>query len=148
NSWHRTHYVSRAVGQVGLIIVEATAVTPQGRISVHDLGIWSDEHVAGLRELVRLVHGQDAKIGIQIAHAGRKSTDPGDIIAPSALRFNDQYKEPVEMTGEQIQETIQAFQQAARRAAEAGFDMIEIHAAHGYLINQFLSPLTNKRTDD
>jgi len=148
NSWHRTHYTSRAVGQVGLIIVEATAVTKQGRISVHDLGIWSDEHIAGLKELVDLVHEHDAKIGIQIAHAGRKSTDHGDIIAPSAIRFDDSYKLPQEMTTEQIHETVQAFQDGARRAAEAGFDMIEIHAAHGYLINQFLSPLTNKRSDE
>ncbi|GFR36753.1 NADPH dehydrogenase [Insulibacter thermoxylanivorax] len=148
NSWHKTHYASRAVGQVGLIIIEATAVTPQGRISVHDLGIWSDEHVEGLRELVQLVHEQDAKIGIQLAHAGRKSADHGEIIAPSALRFNDSYKMPRAMTAEQIRETIEAFRQGARRAAEAGFDVIEIHAAHGYLINQFLSPLTNHREDE
>lgn len=148
NNWHRVHYTTRAVGQVGLIIVEATAVTKQGRISVHDLGIWSDDHIAGLRELVQMAHEHDAKIGIQIAHAGRKSADHGDIIAPSPIRFDDSYKEPKEMTVEQIHETVRAFQEGARRAAEAGFDVIEIHAAHGYLINQFLSPLANKRTDE
>jgi NADPH2 dehydrogenase len=148
NDWHRTHYTSRAVGQVGLIIIEATAVTQQGRISVHDLGIWSDDHIAGLSELVRLSHEHGAKIGIQLAHAGRKSTDHGPIIAPSAIRFNESYKQPIEMTLEQIHDTVQAFRDGARRAAAAGFDVIEIHAAHGYLINQFLSPLTNQRTDE
>lgn len=147
NNWHKTHYTTRAVGQVGLIIVEATAVSPQGRISVHDLGIWSDEHIPGLAELVQLAHEQDSKIGIQLAHAGRKAEVPGEIIAPSAIAFNDAYQTPQEMTIEQIKETIQAFADGAARAREAGFDVIEIHAAHGYLINQFLSPLTNKRTD-
>ncbi|TBL80353.1 NADPH dehydrogenase NamA [Paenibacillus thalictri] len=148
NDWHKTHYTTRAVGQVGLIIVEASAVTPQGRISEQDLGIWSDEHIPGLTELVRLVHGQGAKIGIQIAHAGRKSTVSGPIVAPSAIAFDSKYKLPEEMTLEQIHETIGAFIAAAKRAAAAGFDVIEIHAAHGYLINQFLSPLANKRTDE
>jgi len=148
NDWHRVHYTSRAVGQIGLIIVEATAVTKQGRITVHDLGIWSDEHIAGLSELVRLSHEHGARIGIQLAHAGRKSTDHGPIIAPSAIRFNESYKMPLEMSLEQIHETIRAFRDGARRAAAAGFDVIEIHAAHGYLINQFLSPLTNQRTDE
>jgi len=147
NDWHRIHYTSRAVGQVGLIIIEATAVTKQGRISVHDLGIWSDEHIAGLNDLVRLAHENGSKIGIQLAHAGRKSTDHGPIIAPSAIPFSDAYKMPQEMSLEQIQDTIQAFREGARRSAAAGFDVIEIHAAHGYLINQFLSPLTNQRTD-
>lgn len=148
NNWHRTHYTSRAVGQVGLIIVEATAVTKQGRISVNDLGIWSDDHITGLRELVQMSHEQGAKIGIQIAHAGRKSMDHGDIIAPSPIPFDNSYKIPKEMTIEQIHETVNDFREGARRAAEAGFDVIEVHAAHGYLINQFLSPLTNKRTDE
>ena len=147
NEWHKTHYTSRAVGQVGLIIVEATAVTAQGRISIHDLGIWSDEHLAGLSELVQLVHAQDSKIGIQLAHAGRKAEVPEDIIAPSAIAFNDKYQTPQEMDIRQIEETVQAFADGAVRARKAGFDVIEIHAAHGYLINQFLSPLTNKRRD-
>ena len=148
SSWHKTHYASRAVGQVGLIIIEATAVTPQGRISVHDLGIWSDEHVEGLRELVQLVHEQDAKIGIQLAHAGRKSTDHGEIIAPSALRFNDSYKMPHAMTAEQIRETIEAFRQGAGRAAEAGLMSSRSMRRTVISINQFLSPLTNHREDE
>lgn len=146
-SWHRTHYTSRAVGQVGLIMVEASSVTPQGRISEQDIGIWDDSHINGLKELVHLVHEQDAKIGIQIAHAGRKAMIDGSIIAPSAIPFNEQMKTPEEMSIEQIQETIQAFRAAAVRAKEARFDVIEIHAAHGYLINEFLSPLSNTRTD-
>lgn len=148
NNWHKLHYPSRAVGQVGLIIVEATAVTPQGRISPNDLGIWSDEHVTGLQELTSLVHEQGAHIGIQLAHAGRKAMLEGDIVAPSAIAFNDDSKIPTEMTIEQIYDTIDAFAQAARRAIQAGFDVLEIHAAHGYLINEFLSPLTNKRDDE
>ncbi|GAA0375934.1 NADPH2 dehydrogenase [Bacillus horti] len=146
-NWHKTHYTSRAVGQVGLIILEASAVTPQGRISPQDLGIWSDDHIEGLRELVELVHEQGAKVGIQIAHAGRKAMVEGDIVAPSPIPFNDKFKTPVELSLEQIEETIQAFLDGARRAKEAGFDVIELHAAHGYLINEFLSPLTNERTD-
>ncbi len=148
NNWHRVHYPSRAVGQVGLIILEATAVTAQGRISPNDLGIWSDEHISGLRELVQLVHEQGSSIGIQIAHAGRKAVIPGTIVAPSAIAFDENSKVPEEMTREQIQTTIQAFIDGARRAKEAGFDLIEIHAAHGYLINEFLSPLANRREDE
>ncbi|MFA8439734.1 NADPH dehydrogenase NamA [Pueribacillus sp. YX66] len=146
--WHRIHYPARAVGQVGLIVVEATAVSPEGRISNYDLGIWSDEHIEGLKELVRLVHNQGSHIGIQIAHAGRKAEVDDEIIAPSAIPFQEHMKTPKEATLDDIKRTISAFQQAARRAKEAGFDVIEIHAAHGYLINEFLSPLTNKRTDE
>lgn len=147
-NFHKTHYTSRAVGQVGLIIVEATAVTPQGRISDRDLGIWSDEHTAGLKELVDLAHEAGAAIGIQLAHAGRKAELEGPIVAPSALPFNEKYKTPEEMSQEQIRETVQAFKDGASRAKQAGFDVIEIHAAHGYLINEFLSPLTNRRSDE
>ncbi|PZE20695.1 NADPH dehydrogenase NamA [Paenibacillus xerothermodurans] len=146
--WHKIHYPARAVGQAGLIIVEATAVTAQGRISPQDLGIWSDEHIAGLKELVQLVQSQGSKIGIQLAHAGRKAVLEGPIIAPSAIPFNDSSKTPQEMTLEQIKSTQQAFVQAALRAKEAGFDCLEIHGAHGYLISEFLSPLANRRTDD
>ncbi len=146
--WHRTHYLSRAVGQVGLIILEATAVTPQGRISPYDLGIWSDEHIQGLKELSDGMKAYGAKTGIQIAHAGRKAELEGEILAPSSIPFNDKMKTPKEMTVEDIQETVEAFKQAARRSKEAGFDVIEIHAAHGYLINEFLSPLSNQRTDE
>ncbi|MHA7137408.1 NADPH dehydrogenase NamA [Rossellomorea arthrocnemi] len=147
-NWHRTHYTSRAVGGVGLIIQEATAVTPQGRISPQDLGIWDDGHIEGLRELVELIKEQGAKTGIQLAHAGRKAVLEGDILAPSAIPFNDEMKTPVEMTANDIKETITAFIKGAERAKKAGFDVIEIHGAHGYLINEFLSPLSNKRTDE
>jgi NADPH2 dehydrogenase len=147
-NWHRTHYTSRAVGQVGLIIVEATSVTPQGRISPRDLGIWSDEHVEGLSELVGLVREHGAKTGIQLAHAGRKAVLEGEIVAPSALAFNETMKTPKEMTKSDIEETVEAFKNGALRAAKAGFDVIEIHGAHGYLINEFLSPLSNKRSDE
>lgn len=146
-NWHRTHYTSRAVGQVGLIIVEATAVTPQGRISPQDLGIWSDEHIDGFKELVNLMKENGAKTGIQLAHAGRKAVLEGDIIAPSAIAFNEKSKTPKEMTVTDIDETVEAFRKGAERAAKAGFDVIEIHGAHGYLINEFLSPLSNKKTD-
>lgn len=145
--WHKIHYSTRAVGQVGLIIVEATAVQPAGRISAQDLGIWNDDHVEGLAEAVRLMQQHGAKTGIQLAHAGRKATVDGDIYAPSAIAFSDSYRTPVEMTVEDIKETVQAFKAGAIRAKNAGFDVIELHAAHGYLINEFLSPLSNKRTD-
>lgn len=147
NNWHKVHYTSRAVGQVGLIIVEASAVEPQGRISPQDVGIWSDEHVEGLKELVDMVHERGAKIGIQLAHAGRKAMLDGTIYAPSSIPYKDGMKVPKEMTEEDIQTTIQAFRDGARRAREAGFDVIEVHGAHGYLINEFLSPLSNRRTD-
>ncbi|KAB2338429.1 NADPH dehydrogenase NamA [Cytobacillus depressus] len=146
-NWHRTHYTSRAVGQTGLIIIEATAVTPQGRISPNDLGIWSDEHIEGLQELTSLMKEHGAATGIQLAHAGRKAVLEGEILAPSAIAFDEKMKTPKEMSVEDIQETIEAFKQGAVRAKKAGFDVIEIHGAHGYLINEFLSPLTNKRTD-
>lgn len=145
--WHKIHYSTRAVGQVGLIIVEATAVQPAGRISAQDLGIWNDDHVEGLAEAVSLMQQHGAKTGIQLAHAGRKATVDGDIYAPSAIAFSDSYRTPVEMTVEDIKETVQAFKAGAVRAKKAGFDVIELHAAHGYLINEFLSPLSNKRTD-
>ncbi len=147
-NWHLTHYVSRAVGQVGLIMVEATAVTPQGRISPQDLGIWSDDHVSGLKKLVDMIKENGSKTSIQIAHAGRKAMVDGEIVAPSAIAFNERMKTPKEMTTEEVKETVNAFREGARRAKEAGFDIIELHGAHGYLINEFLSPLTNKREDE
>ena len=147
-NWHRTHYTSRAVGQVGLIILEATAVTPQGRISPQDLGIWSDDHIAGLRELTGLMKEHGASAGIQLAHAGRKATVEGEILAPSAIAFNEKTKTPKEMTKEEVSETVESFKRGAERAKKAGFEVIEIHAAHGYLINEFLSPLSNKRSDE
>ncbi|MGP4072405.1 NADPH dehydrogenase NamA [Piscibacillus sp. B03] len=146
--FHISHYESRAAGQAGLIILEASAVQPEGRISPEDLGIWSDEHVDGLKQMNERIHTYGSKSGIQLAHAGRKANLEGDIYAPSAIPFNDQFKTPKEMTKSQIEEIITAFKQAAKRAKQANFDLVEIHAAHGYLINQFLSPLTNKRTDE
>ncbi|MCT8138749.1 NADPH dehydrogenase NamA [Anaerobacillus sp. CMMVII] len=145
--WHVTHYGSRAIGQVGLIIIEATAVTPQGRISDQDLGIWDDAHIEGLKRLVDHVHELGGKIGIQLAHAGRKAMVKGPIFAPSPIPFNETMQTPEEMTEEQIFETVEAFKKGAERAKQAGFDVIEIHAAHGYLLNEFLSPLTNHRDD-
>lgn len=146
--FHMTHYISRAVGQVGLVVVEATAVTAQGRISDQDLGIWSDDHVEPLSKLVNGIKQYGAKAAIQIAHAGRKATIEGEIIAPSPLAFNEKSKTPSEMTKSTIDETIAAFKAGAQRAKAAGFDIIELHGAHGYLINEFLSPLSNKREDE
>ncbi|MFD1360627.1 NADPH dehydrogenase NamA [Lentibacillus salinarum] len=143
--FHMTHYVSRAVGQVGLVMTEATAVLPEGRISHEDLGIWNDDHIDGLKQLNEQIHSYGAKTGIQLAHAGRKARLDSDIYAPSALAFNEQSKTPTEMTATDIDRAIEAFKNGAKRAKKADFDIIEIHGAHGYLINQFLSPLTNKR---
>ncbi|MTT33306.1 NADPH dehydrogenase NamA [Terrilactibacillus sp. BCM23-1] len=147
NDWHLTHYTSRAIGQVGLIIIEATAVNPKGRISASDLGIWSDEHIEGLKKLTTLNHKYQSKIGIQLAHAGRKAQLKTQPLAPSAIPFNEEYQTPHELSIEEIKQTIYDFKQAARRAKEANFDVIEIHAAHGYLIHEFLSPLSNQRKD-
>lgn len=147
--FHRTHYASRAIGGVGLIIVEATGVVPNGRISNHDLGIWSDEHIAGLKSIVDGVHSHGAKIAIQLAHAGRKcETDDDYIVAPSPIRHSNDYRDPKELSKEDIKNLSLSFQDASRRANEAGFDAIEIHAAHGYLIHEFLSPISNKREDE
>ncbi len=147
-SWHYTHYISRAVGQTGLLIQEATAVSPEGRISPYDLGIWDDEHIEGLLQLTTLIKENGAKTGIQLGHAGRKAVLDGDILAPSAIPFDEQSKTPKEMTKEDIYGAVTAFKKAAERAKKAGFDVIEIHGAHGYLINQFLSPLSNHRSDE
>lgn len=147
--WHRIHYSTRAIGGVGLIILEATAVEPRGRISARDLGIWSEDHVAGLRSVVDLCHAHGAKVGIQLAHAGRKcGVKTETIVAPSALAFDAHYPEPKALSVDEIQEIVKAFAAGAKRALAAGFDTIEIHAAHGYLINEFLSPLTNHRKDE
>jgi len=146
--WHYTHYISRAVGQTGLLIQEATAVSPEGRISPYDLGIWDDKHIEGLLQLTTLIKENGAKTGIQLGHAGRKAVLDGDILAPSAIPFDEQSKTPKEMTTEDIHTAVTAFKKAAERAKKAGFDVIEIHGAHGYLINQFLSPLSNHRHDE
>lgn len=148
SDWHIVHYGTRAVGRVGLILLEATAVESRGRISDRDLGIWGDHHVEGLKKLVDFAHGQGVKIGIQLAHAGRKAVLDEPIIAPSAIPFDDRSKMPQEMSKTQIDEVIRAFREAARRADAAGFDVVEIHAAHGYLLHEFLSPLSNRREDE
>ena len=147
--FHHLHYASCALGEVGLIIQEATAVVPEGRISSRDLGIWDDSHVPPLKALVAQVHRYGAKMGVQLAHAGRKA-ELASSYAPSALAFSDdrKYSTPIAMTLQDIRYVVAAFQDATIRAKEAGYDVIEIHGAHGYLINQFLSPLTNQRADD
>ncbi|SHF58779.1 NADPH dehydrogenase NamA [Ornithinibacillus halophilus] len=145
--FHMTHYISRAAGQVGLVMVEATAVQPEGRISPQDLGIWGDQHIEGFKLLNEQIKSYGAKSSIQLAHAGRKAVLDSNIYAPSPIAFNESFKKPNEMSISDIKESIEAFKHAARRAKDADFDIIEIHAAHGYLINQFLSPLTNKRQD-
>lgn len=148
DNWHIIHYTTRAIGGVGLIIIEATAVEPRGRISANDLGIWKDEHINGLKRIVDECKKYGAKVGIQLAHAGRKcSVASENIVAPSAIPFSEDYKAPIELTQDEIQNIIESFKTGARRSLEAGFDIIEIHGAHGYLINEFLSPLSNHRTD-
>jgi 2,4-dienoyl-CoA reductase-like NADH-dependent reductase (Old Yellow Enzyme family) len=160
--WHLVHLGSRAVGGAGLIFTEATAVSPEGRISPSDLGIWKDEHLEGLRRIVKFVRAQGSEIGIQLAHAGRKASvrEPWNggllvkegeggwpIVGPSPIAFGDGYGTPVEMTDSDIRKVIDDFGAAARRAMLAGFKVIELHAAHGYLIHEFLSPLSNQRKD-
>ncbi|MBM7615642.1 NADPH dehydrogenase NamA [Alkaliphilus hydrothermalis] len=147
--WHTTHYASRAVGGVGLIIIEATAVEPRGRISSKDLGIWEDEHIAGLKSIVDQCRRYGSRVGIQLAHVGRKGNVPTETcVAPSAIAFSKDYPVPHELSKSEIKGIVEAFKQAARRSKEAGFDIIEIHGAHGYLINEFLSPLSNQRKDE
>lgn len=146
--WHQLHYATRAVGGCGLIILEATAVESCGRISDRDLGIWKDEHIEGLSKITKAIRDNGSVPGIQLAHAGRKSSVFSEpVIAPSAVAFSDEYKTPVEMTVEDIKRVVKSFKEAAERALKAGFEVVEIHGAHGYLINEFLSPLTNKRED-
>ncbi|MGI6747847.1 MAG: NADPH dehydrogenase NamA [Anaerovoracaceae bacterium] len=147
--WHVIHYATRAVGGTGLIIVEATAIAPEGRISAKDLGIWEDAHIPGLARIVNSVHENGAKIGIQLNHAGRKCTVKGmEIEAPSPIPYDEQSEIPKEMTKTDIDETVDEFRRAAIRANKAGFDLLQIHAAHGYLLSEFLSPLTNNREDE
>lgn len=161
--WHLVHLGSRAVGGAGLVIVEATAVEARGRISPQDLGIWSDAHAEPLARIAAFIHAQGAVPGIQLAHAGRKASthrpwsgngaipvlEGGweDVIAPSAIPFSDTYPQPRSMTADEIEAARDAFVAATRRALAAGFAYAEIHAAHGYLLHSFLSPLANDRTD-
>ncbi len=146
--FHIGHYAARAIGGAGLIIVESTGVTPEGRISDRDLGIWEDGNGSNLKRIADVCHMGGAKIAIQINHAGRKSTSlSGGPLAPSPIPFGGDYRVPEELTEEGIARIVLAFRQAAARADSAGFDALEIHGAHGYLIHEFLSPLSNRRTD-
>jgi len=146
SDFHLIHYGARALGGAGLIIVEATAVTPDGKISKNDLGIWDDQHIPGLKKIADTIRDQGSIPGIQINHAGRKSATEIPL-APSAIPFSGEHQTPKKMAQDEIQSVIKAFQDAAIRADRAGFDVLEIHAAHGYLIYQFLSPLSNHRDD-
>lgn len=163
NEWHLVHLGSRAVGGAGLVMTEATAVSPEGRITMDDLGIWKDEHICELQKITRFILEQGSVPGIQLAHAGRKAshTSPwnGDrllteqeggwkTVAPSALPFSADYDTPLALSHDGIVKVVHDFREAAIRAAKAGFRVAGIHAAHGYLIHQFMSPLCNQRTDD
>ncbi|MET9847618.1 NADH:flavin oxidoreductase/NADH oxidase [Streptomyces ossamyceticus] len=160
--WHFAHYAARATGGTGLIIVEATAVAPEGRISPYDLGLWNDTQVEAFRRITRFLRTQGTVPAVQLAHAGRKaSTDRPwqggapvgpdaygwQPVAPSAVPFDEKHPVPDELTVEQIRAVVGQFAEAARRALAAGFEVVEIHGAHGYLINEFLSPHSNRRTD-
>lgn len=163
NDWHLVHLGARAVGGAGLIMQEATAISPEGRISYGDLGIWEDQQVEPLKRIVDFIHDQGGKIGIQLAHAGRKAScekpwngggqiapdhkNGWESIAPSAIAFNNGKHVPKAMSLADIQLIRKNFKNAAQRALEAGYDVIELHAAHGYLLHQFYSPLSNKRED-
>ncbi|WP_134701505.1 NADH:flavin oxidoreductase/NADH oxidase [Ammoniphilus sp. YIM 78166] len=147
-SWHLVHYTSRAVGGAGLIIIEMTNVEDRGRITDHCLGIWSDEHVPAFKQIIDECHKYGAKVAIQVAHAGRKAQDAPEPVSSSPIAFNDKFKTPRELTTDEVKEIITKYQAGVRRAVEAGVDTIELHGAHGYLIHQFSSPLTNKRTDE
>jgi 2,4-dienoyl-CoA reductase-like NADH-dependent reductase (Old Yellow Enzyme family) len=162
DEWHLVHLGSRAVGGAGLVMTEATAVEARGRISPEDLGLWKDEHIEALARITRFVRAHGAASGIQLAHAGRKASvaRPWDgnkplpppagwspIVAPSALPFDDGYQTPAALTDQEIGDVIAGFATATTRAAHAGFDVVEIHAAHGYLIHEFLSPISNRRDD-
>lgn len=146
--WHYLHYVSRAIGGAGFIIIEMTDVEPDGRISDYDLGLWSDEQIPALARIVEACHKYGAKVGIQIAHAGRKAEDAAEPVAPSAIPFDKDWKTPRALTTSEVKDMVEKFRQAVQRAVKAGFDAIEIHGAHGYLIHQFHSPLTNQRDDE
>lgn len=163
NDWHLVHLGAFAVGGAGLVFTEAAAVLPEARISPQDLGLWKDDHLPMLRRITDFIHAQGAASGIQLAHAGRKastrrpwegtgavSPDEGgwlDVMAPSAIPFAPEYPSPHELTLDGIARVVDGFRDAARRAVAAGFQVAEVHAAHGYLLHEFLSPLANHRTD-
>jgi 2,4-dienoyl-CoA reductase-like NADH-dependent reductase (Old Yellow Enzyme family) len=165
NDWHLVHLGSRAAGGAGLVMTEAAAVLPEGRITPQDLGLWKDEHIPELKRIVAFLHGQGARAGVQLAHAGRKASmarpwekdqrylrpEEGgwqNVMAPSAVPFAETYGKPVALDLAGIRSVTQAFTAAVGRALEAKFDLIELHAAHGYLLHEFLSPLSNRRTDE
>ncbi|MFL9923252.1 NADH:flavin oxidoreductase/NADH oxidase [Herbaspirillum lusitanum] len=164
NDWHLVHLGSRAVGGAGLVIVEAAAVVAEGRITPHDVGIWKDEHIAALRRITRFIEQQGSFAGIQLAHAGRKASvhRPWDAVqgsitaaegawptvGPSEVAFDSNFAAPQAMSIAQIKDVVQAFADAAQRAHKAGFKVIELHGAHGYLMHQFLSPFSNQRQDE
>ncbi len=163
NDWHMVHLGSRAVGGAGLVTVEATAVTPEGRISPKDSGIWSENHARAFRRITDFVKSQGAVPGIQLAHAGRKASTQvpwlghGEVfkeeggwqtVAPSALSFGEGYPMPVELSKSEIEQIVAQFKSAAEYSRQAGFEVAEIHAAHGYLMHEFLSPLSNIREDE
>ena len=155
--WHLLHYPTRALGGVGLVVVEATAVLPEGRISPFDLGIWSEDHVPGLSELARRIREAGAVPGIQLAHAGRKAgtARPWEgggplgwrVVGPSPIPFAEGYPVPEALTEEGMGRVLEAFVEGAKRALRAGFQVVELHMAHGYLLSSFLSPLSNRRED-
>jgi 2,4-dienoyl-CoA reductase-like NADH-dependent reductase (Old Yellow Enzyme family) len=163
NDWHLVHLGSRAVGGAGLVFTEATAITPEGRITPNDLGIWKDEHISFLKRITAFIQEHGAVAGIQLAHAGRKAStqrpweggqplpadhpDAWKTVGPSALPFSETSPTPKELTTDDIKTIVHKFQGAATRALKAGFKVVEIHAAHGYLLHEFLSPISNKRTD-
>ncbi|MCF6266514.1 MAG: NADH:flavin oxidoreductase/NADH oxidase [Desulfuromusa sp.] len=163
DSWHFVHYGSRAVGGAGLVITEAVAITPEGRISPDDLGIWSDDHAEAFTSSIDFIKKQGSTTGIQLAHAGRKASvaapwlggKPVDFdkrgwqpLAPSPIPFGIGHQTPREATTEDLEIIIQQFAEATRRSLKAGFQVVELHAAHGYLLHQFLSPLSNQRNDE
>lgn len=163
NDWHLVHLGSRAVGGAGLIFTEATAVTPNGRITAQDLGLWHDDQIEPLQRITRFIRAQGAVAGIQLAHAGRKASTyrpwlgkHGSVkeeeggwvpVGPSPIAFDPRHTVPTQLDESQINDLVQAFADAAKRALEAGFSVVEVHAAHGYLLHQFLSPLSNQRLD-
>ena len=161
--WHFVHLGTRAVGGAGLVMMEATAVSPEGRISPDDAGIWSDEHTDAYKRITEFISSQNSVPGIQLAHAGRKASTyspwkgKGKVdvkvggwqtIAPSPIPFADNYPRPEEMTKEDIRMVLDQFKAAAKRSLDAGFKLIELHFAHGYLVHEFLSPLSNHRKDE
>jgi 2,4-dienoyl-CoA reductase-like NADH-dependent reductase (Old Yellow Enzyme family) len=165
NDWHLVHLGSRAVGGAGLVMTEAAAVLAEGRITPQDLGLWKDDHIAGLKRIAEFLHGQGARAGVQLAHAGRKGSmtrpwareqrclTPSEggwqnVMAPSAVSFDKNYAPPIALDLAGIQTITRAFIRATERALEAGFDLVELHAAHGYLLHEFLSPLSSRRSDE